>query len=252
MQAGCTRFDRAVVAPLYMGQTCARGMIEAGLSGMGRAWADNPVRPRSAMMAVGDFLLCAGECGREAAHQLRAWLRAKREWLVISPEAWRAHIGPHELHERYAFHHDVQPEDAALRVILQALPEGVAFQPIDGEWYDRCLAEAWSRDFVSLFTREEYAQHGLGLLLMQDGQPVAGASSYAAYPGGIEVQVQAREGHEGRGLATLASARLILMAHERGLRATWDAHSAASARIARKLGYCGEKAYTAAVLKKMA
>lgn len=251
MQAGFTRFDRAAIAPLYADQTCARGMIEAGLSGLGRAWTDNPVRPRSAMMAVGDFLLCAGDCGREAAHQLRAWLREEREWLVVAPEAWRGRIGPHELHERYAFDHSVQPEDAALRAILRALPQGMAFQPIDGEWYARCLAQEWSRDFVSLFTREEYAQRGLGVLLMQDGLPAAGASSYAAYPGGIEVQVQTREGCQGRGLATMAAAKLILMAHERGMRATWDAHNAPSVRIAEKLGYRGRMPYAAAVLKKM-
>lgn len=251
MRVGFTRFDRAVIAPLYADQPHARGMIEAGLSGMGRAWADNPVRPRSAMMAVGDFLLCAGECSREAAHQLQAWLREEREWLVIAPEAWRAHIGPHELHERYAFDHGVQPENGGLRMILRALPEGLSFQRIAGEWYSRCLNEEWSRDFVSLFTRAEYARRGLGVLLMQDDLPVAGASSYVVYPGGIEVQVQTREGFEGRGLATMAAAKLILMAHERNLRATWDAHNAASARIAEKLGYRGRIAYTAAVLKKM-
>lgn len=248
MQAGFTRFDRAAIAPLFAQEFRARGMVEAGLSGMGRAWTDHPVRPSSAMLAVGDFLLCAGLCGREAAHQMRAWLREDREWLIIAPQTWEAAIGPHESHERYAFDHSVQPEDEALRQILRALPEGVTFQVIDDAWYDRCLGEEWSRDFVSLFTREEYVQRGLGVLLMQDGLPVAGASSYAAYPGGIEVQVQTREGHEGRGLATLASAGLVLMAHERGLRATWDAHSAASARIAQKLGYRGRKAYTAYVL----
>jgi len=251
MQAGFTRFDRERIAPLFAETIVCRGMIEAGLSGMGRAWTDNPAHPRSAMMAVGDFLLCAGVCGREAVHQLRAWLRENREWLVIAPQAWQEHIGPHEEHWRYAFDHAVQPKDEQLRDILRALPEGMSFQRIDGHWYDTCLREEWSRDFVSLFTREEYERIGLGVLLMREGSPVAGASSYAVYPGGIEVQVQTRDGMEGRGYATLAAARLILLAHARGMRATWEAHNVASARIANKLGYRCAGAYTAAIKKKM-
>lgn len=90
----------------------------------------------------------------------------------------------------------------------------------------------------------DYAAHGLGVLLLEQGRPVAGTSSYTVYPGGIEVQVQTREGCEGRGLATMAAAQLILAAHEKGLRVSWDAANPASARIAEKLGFVSAGAYT--------
>lgn len=250
MQAGFSRAERGRLAPLYDAVDVCRGMIEAGLSGMGRAWADNPVYPRSAVMAVGDFLLCAGVCGPEGSHQLRALLREEREWLVVAPAQWHHRMFSLEEHTRYAFDHEIQPEDEHLRQILRGIPQGMHFQPITPQWYDWCLRHEWSRDFVSLFSRENYAQAGLGVLLMQGDEPMAGASSYAVYPGGIEVQVQTREGFEGRGYGTLASAALILKAHEQKKRVTWDAHNAASARMAQKLGYRGMKAYTVFVQRK--
>lgn len=85
---------------------------------------------------------------------------------------------------------------------------------------------------------------------MVEGQAVAGASSYVSYPGGIEVQLQTRDNQQGRGYATLAAAQLILLAHERGLSATWDAANPASAHIAEKLGYRPAGCYQVAEIEK--
>ena len=53
--------ERAALRPLFASMPCLHGLWEAGLDGTGRAWADAPVNPRAAVMAVGDFLLCGGE-----------------------------------------------------------------------------------------------------------------------------------------------------------------------------------------------
>jgi len=130
------------------------------------------------------------------------------------------------------------------------MPENAEFQPIEGEWIAWCRQNEWSRDFVSLFTDEDYAKRGLGVLLVVEGEAVAGASSYVSYPGGVEIQLQTRDDMQGRGYATLAAARLILMAHQRGLIATWDAANEVSAHIAEKLGYKQEGTYQVAVIAK--
>lgn len=254
MQAGypLRKPDRA--AQLLTGLPCLHGIARAALTGMGRVWADNPVCPRGVVAAVGDFLLCGGRPGREAAQLLRqAMASDDRAWLIWAPDGWLDALGrvcAYTLDTRYAFHADPQPEDAHLRR-LAALPEGVTVRPIEGAWIGACSAEAWSRDFVREFGDDaSYASRGLGVLLMADGRPVAGASSYVAYPGGIEVQVQTREGFEGRGLATVASAQLILAAHARGLQVSWDAANPASARIAEKLGFRPAGEYVIASLQK--
>lgn len=250
MQAAFPMRDQASVRPLFAELPCLHGIAEAGLSGMGRVWTDSPLRPQAAVMTVGDFILCGGEAGLSAGRMLRtAFQSDKRGWLVYAPGGWMDAMGkiaPYELLERRAFDPRVQPEDEHLRGILAKASADVSIQPLDGEWISWCRGQEWSEDFVSQFTDEAFAAQGLGVLLMMDGEPVSGASSYVRYPGGIEIQVTTREDCDGHGYATLASAALILRAHERGLAATWDSANHVSERIAMKLGYRAAEYYTVA------
>ncbi len=49
-----------------------------------------------------------------------------------------------------------------------------------------------------------------GVLVCAGGRFVSGASSYVAYPGGIEVEVDTAPAHRGYGYATLAAAKAHL------------------------------------------
>ena len=251
MQAGVMTRDRRALA-LFEGMPGAHSMVLAALAGQGRVLVDSPVRPRCGVAAAGDFLYCGGAPGLEARHILRRAMGVHEDWLIYAPGAWMdvlQSITPVKLVNRVAYDQR-QPKDAHLRSLLKAMPEGAAFQPIEGEWIDWCRQAEWSRDFVSLYSNEDYQQRGLGVLLMVNGEAVAGASSYVSYPGGIEVQLQTRDDRQGRGYATLAAAELILLAHERGLMVTWDAANEASARIAEKLGYVRKGEYQVAMINK--
>lgn len=253
MQAAFPTTDRSVAA-LFDGMPGAHSMVRAALHGMGRVLADAPRRPRCALAQAGDFLYCGGQPGHSAAHLLRtAFTAHEGEWLVYAPEPWRAvlqHVAPYDISVRYAFDHAVQPRDEALHDLLAAVPPDVTFQPIEGAWIARCREAAWSRDFVSQYDDALYARQGLGVLLFANGQLVAGASSYVSYPGGIEIQLQTRDECQGRGYATWAAAKLILMAHARGMIATWDAANPASAHIAAKLGYQSAGQYEVSVVRR--
>lgn len=250
MQAAFSMKDQASVRPLFADLPCLHGIAKAGLNGMGRVWTDSPARPRAAVMTVGDFILCGGEAGLSAARMLRTALQSdKRGWLVYAPGAWMdalRKIAPCHLLERRAFDPLVQPKDGHLREILAKAPADVTIQPLEGEWISWCRGQEWSEDFVSQFTDEAFAAQGLGVLLMMDGEPISGASSYVRYPGGVEIQVTTREDCDGHGYATLASAALILRAHERGLAATWDSANPVSEHIALKLGYHAADYYAVA------
>ena len=252
MQTGVLTRDQRAIA-LFDGMPGARSMVLAALEGQGRVLVDSPVRPRCGVAAAGDFLYCGGVPGPEGKHMLRRAMGTYDGWLIYAKGPWLEvlrEIAPVKMHTRMAYRHDVQPRDEHLRSLLRAMPEGAAFKPIEGAWIPWCRRDEWSRDFVSLFTDEGYAQRGLGVLLMVDGQPVAGASSYVSYPGGVEIQLQTRDDMQGRGYATLAAAQLILLAHERGLIATWDAANPVSAHIAQKLGYEMEGEYQVAMIDK--
>lgn len=132
----------------------------------------------------------------------------------------------------------MQPEPEKIARVLAALPDNVRVQPIVGEWISRCRGEAWSRDFVSVYASDEdYAANGLGVLLTVDGEAVAGASSYVSAPGSLEIQVQTRDGFEGRGYATSAAAALIQRAQARGVTPCWDAANPASGTRGGQTGY---------------
>lgn len=241
------------VAALFEGMPGAKSMVLAALTGQGRVLADAPLHPRCAVAASGDFLFCGGEPGPSARHLLRQAMGSHRGWLISARGAWLEIVkaaAPVRMITRQAFCDDVQPRDDHLRALLLNMPEDAAFHPIEGERIAWCRRAEWSRDFVSLFTDEDYARKGLGVLLEAQGEIVAGASSYASYPGGIEIQLQTRDDMKGRGYATLAAAKLILMAHERGLIATWDAANPASGHIAEKLGYKAAGLYQVAVLEE--
>lgn len=81
-----------------------------------------------------------------------------------------------------------------------------------------------------------------------DGGPVRGrtsrgASTYAYYEGGIEIEIDTAPEHRQRGLATACAARLILTCLDRGLYPSWDAANPTSAALAEKLGYRPAGAY---------
>ena len=106
--------------------------------------------------------------------------------------------------------------------------------------------DRWSRDLVSVFPGYEfYEKHGLGVLLMQGQEILSGASSYTAYNGGIEIEIDTREDCRRRGFAYICGAKLILECLKRGLYPSWDAQNKWSVALAEKLGYHFDHAYQA-------
>ena len=111
-------------------------------------------------------------------------------------------------------HHPLRHEKGPRRLppghlnhLAGRLLPGDALRPIQGELYHRCLADPWSRDLVAQFSTEgDYARLGLGVAVVRQGELVAGASSYARYRTGIEIEVDTRPDCRRQGLATAASA----------------------------------------------
>ena len=194
MQVGVPTRDKRAAA-LFADMPGAESLVLAALEGQGRVLVDSPVHPRCGVAAAGDFLYCGGVPGVEARQLLRRAMGVCQDWLIYAPGAWLdvvRSIAPVKLVTRVAYEQH-QPEDGHLRRLLKAMPEGASFQAIEGMWMDWCRQAEWSRDFVSLYSDEDYQQRGLGVLLLVNGEAVAGASSYVSYPGGIEVQLQTRD-----------------------------------------------------------
>ena len=126
------------------------------------------------------------------------------------------------------------------------MPDGFDRKRIDRNLYEACLVEEWPRDLVGNYIDvEQFLDLGLGYVILHKGQVVSGASSYASYSAGIEIEVDTREDYRGLGLAKACAAQLILACLDCGLYPSWDAHTLTSLKLAEQLGYQLDKPYRA-------
>lgn len=223
---------------------------------MGTLFGDVPEAPASAMALLGDFCFLAGKPDRELALHKPSWCR--QDFLIMVPrdEAWGAMIEAcfgekAKKVSRYAIKKEPEVFDSArVRENLQAavgrLQAGYELKMIDEALFYRCLEIPWCRDWVAQYdSYDMFRKYGMGAVILKDGEPVSGASSYSGYLGGIEVEIDTREGYRRKGLAYICGAKLILECRRKGWYPSWDAQNPWSAALAEKLGYHFSHIYTA-------
>lgn len=226
-------------------------MVWSCLKGvMGTAYADSQTRPLSAAVVLGDFCFLAGAPSEE----MLSHLSAMRTFLILVPRdaGWSERIAAF-LHgrvkkvARYATKKEPDAFDkTALKAAVDGLPAGYDLKMVDEALFFRCRETQWCRDFVAQYdSYAAYQKHGMGALILKDGELVSGASSYSGYPGGIEIEVDTREGCRRQGLARVCAAKLILECQKRGWYPSWDAQNKGSLALAEKLGYHFDYEYEA-------
>lgn len=230
---------------------------------MGTLYVDSLEDPASAMILLGDFCFLAGRPSRELAgyQPWRDRENPNRSGIILVPqnEKWAAVIEDcykeqAEKVTRYAIKKEPGIFNRAhLQAAVDTLPEGYTLKMMDQELFWRCRQLQWCRDWVWQYPDYAlYEKHGLGVVVMKDGQPVSGASSYSGYLEGIEVEIVTREDHRRKGLAYVCGAKLILECIKRGWYPSWDAQNKWSAALAEKLGYHFDHEYTAYVVGREA
>lgn len=149
--------------------------------------------------------------------------------------------------ERYAIKKETDVFDRThLRRVVDTKANEYELQMIDEKWFYHCKEIDWCRDLVSQYdSYEMYQKYGLGVILLKDGEVVSGASSYSAYIGGIEIEIDTHEDYRRRGFASIFGAKLILECLDRDLYPSWDAQNRGSVALAEKLGYYFDHAYVA-------
>lgn len=228
-------------------------MIWSCLQGvMGKIYADSPEAPASAMALLGDFCFLAGRPDPELV--LYEPEEDRRDFCIMVPadEGWAelieaCHGEYAKKVTRYAFKKEPEVFDRKLlRAAFQRLPKGYMLTMMGEALFWRCREIPWCKDWVAQYDDYcMYQKYGLGAVILKDGEPVSGASSYSGYRGGIEIEIDTREDHRRKGLAFVCGARLILACLERGWYPSWDAQNPWSAALAEKLGYRRDRAYAA-------
>ena len=92
---------------------------------------------------------------------------------------------------------------------------------------------------------ENFLAHGFGVCLVKDGEVVSEAYAPYVTTKNIELATLTKESHRGRGYAAITCAHFIQACQARSLAPYWscDADNAASAKLARKLGFKNEREY---------
>lgn len=217
---------------------------------MGEIYADDPDHPKSAMAILGVFCFFAGEAKEElVVYKPETYLHSLVIMSAASP-TWKALIkrcyGDRAKEAvRYAIKKEADIfSKAHLQSLVDVLDHAYELKLMDEAVFNWSRQQDWCRDWTSLYEDyEAYRKTGLGVVVTKEGIPVAGASSYSSYLGGIEIQVDTREEYRRQGLAASASALLILECLKRGWYPSWDAHNTKSVALAEKLGYHFDKEY---------
>ena len=213
---------------------------------MGKIYVTDTDSPESAMAFVGCFAFYAGKPDRELVEAkpdgFIIMVPQNEEWAKLIEESF----ADAKRVTRYAIKKDTHFDREYLEGLVKEIPEGYELCKIDSKIYDLCLEHPATIDFVSSFkSKEDYLENGRGMAILKDGRLVAGSSSYTRYKEGIEIEVDTMEEERRNGLATVASAALILRCLDEGLYPSWDAQNMNSVRLAEKLGYEFDHEYTA-------
>ncbi|MCR5790091.1 MAG: GNAT family N-acetyltransferase [Lachnospiraceae bacterium] len=237
--------DTVKAAPLFEGwsETLIWSCLQKV---MGKIYVTDLEKPQSAFAFVGCFAFYAGVPDKEL-------VMAKPDGFVIMTpqnEKWADCIEDcfqdAKKVSRYAIKKDTKFDKDLLHKFADNLPGDCELKYIDENIYDMCLSDPVTRDFVSSFeSKDRYLDIGRGVVVIKSGRIVAGASSYTRYNEGIEIEVDTIEEERRKGLATAASAALILRCLDEGLYPSWDAQNMNSVHLAEKLGYEFDHEYTA-------
>lgn len=221
------------------------GILNSCLQGvMGCIYADHAEQPKAVMAMLGDFCFLAGRPDKELVRFRPP--ESIRDFMIMVPQNkdWENVIkavykDKAKKVTRYAFKKEPDVFDIKkLRAAANSLSSQYTLKMMDEECYHDCFIQDWCRDLVSQYQDyEQYKRLGLGIVVLKHGEIIAGASSYATYQNGIEIEIDTKKEHRRQGHAYACGARLILECLERGIYPSWDAQNLWSAALAEKLGY---------------
>jgi len=243
--------DKSTIAPLFAGwaEACVWSCLQ---DCQGKAYVSNLTNPKGAKIVLGDFCCFAGEVDEDLVHHIPAehtsgfmvMIPQNEQWAKLIEKVWQD-----KANGRMRYATKKNPElfdEAKLQEIVNGLSDEYAIKMIDRELYEQTIASDWAGDLCGNYScYEEYQEKGLGVAIIKGQEVVAGASSFAYYHGGIEIEIDTRADQRRKGLASVSGAKLILECLQRDLYPNWDAHSEISLKTAEKLGYELEEEYLA-------
>jgi GNAT superfamily N-acetyltransferase len=138
---------------------------------------------------------------------------------------------------------DLDTDTGGFREILKRPLGEFELRTIGAEQVGNCL---WIDALLTFCgSMEGFLRHGFGFSLCRNDKVLAEGYAPLLGQSTMEIGVKTAEEHRGQGFATLVSAYVIEECLRRDWTVAWSCEldNPASAVIARKLGFCGERTY---------
>ena len=209
---------------------------------MGKIYVDSLKKPESGAVMLGDFCFLSGRPKSEVIFGVLEKGECTELILVPQNNDWAQMIEncygeKAEKAIRYAIKKEPGIFDLVkLQKAANSLSAEYEMKLIDKELFEACRMTSWSKDLAANYENySKYEKFGLGVVILKNGEIVAGISSYSGYGrrinenlgyhGGIEIEVVTREDYRRKGLAYIGAARLLLECDKRGLYPNWGGTS---------------------------
>jgi RimJ/RimL family protein N-acetyltransferase len=218
----------------------------------GQALADDEDNPQVAVLEAPSLKLSivGGDAGHPSAREYIEGLSPPKA-LICASAGWEAllrqvHRGKLLRLPRYAFTSE-NLDRAHLRQLGSRIPDGYRLERMDLNLAQQLAGEKSefaSDHMLSFDSPEDFIARGFGFCLREGDEIVSVATTFVICEKGIEIQINTREEHQGKGLATVVAAQLIVHSLETDLDPNWDAENERSVGLAKKLGYTPQGTYS--------
>lgn len=221
-------------------------------SKMGRAWADNKENPTVAVIIVADFCYLLGSIKALKDELEIKELLEKCRWKIVQVDdsSWveimkKYYPNSFKSFNRYSIKREPNVFQLnKLEEYVNAVEGEFHIDRIDENLYFKVIEDKFMADCCSNFSSlEEFLEHGIGYVIVHNGEIISGASSYSYSAGSIEVTIGTKEEFRRKGLALAVASKLILECKKKNIYPGWDAANLQSVALAEKLGYHLDKAY---------
>ena len=225
---------------------------------MGEAFVDDQEHPQIAVLEAPKLKLSilGGNARHPSARTYIEELPAPRI-VMFAAEGWEELV--REIHRgrlirlpRYAFTSE-KLDLAHLYDLKSQLPDGYRLERMNINLAQKLASERsdFAADHMLNFdSPEHFIARGFGFCVLEGDEVVSLGTTFAVCDKGIEIQIDTRKNHRGRGLATVVAAQLLIHSLENNLDPNWDAANKASVGLAKKLGYTPQGTYSMYVLVK--
>jgi hypothetical protein len=218
----------------------------------GDVWVDQDEVPNLVVLSLPKIKLLV--LGGDPAHQasrryikslkgMAGFFPVSEGWVELLREFYKGKLW--EL-ERYAYLSEAL-DPIHLRRLSTGIKGGYSLARLDLALTEKLVSERseFTTDhLVNFDSTSDFIERGFGWCAIQEDRIVSVATTFLICSQGIEIQINTREEHQGKGLATVVAAKLMVESLERGLIPNWDAANKKSGGLAVKLGCVPQGTYT--------